>query len=52
MEKYRRGRKEFAAVRMIETGELKKRVLLQNGKSKNENHIYDIYEICNVYYIV
>ena len=48
----RRGKRTFVTVIMLETGEVKERVLLQGKKKQGDNPIYSIYEICKVYYIV
>lgn len=45
------GNKIFATAIMIETGEIKEKVLLQRKSEQGENAIYNIYEICNVFYI-
>ena len=48
----RRGRKFFATVKILETGEVKNKVLVL-GESKHEGDtVYILHEICNVYYIV
>ena len=44
--------KTFVTVRVLETGEIKERVLLQSEKKEGDNSVYSIYEICKVYYIV
>ena len=48
----RRGKRTFVTVIVLETGEVKERVLLQGKKKQGDNPIYSIYEICKVYYIV
>lgn len=45
-------KKTFVTVRMLETGEIKERVLLQGKKKQGDNSVYSIYEICKVFYIV
>ena len=44
--------KTYATVRMVETGEIKERVLLQRKNKQGDNPVYDMYEICKVYYVV
>ena len=48
----RKWRKTFVTVSIIETGEIKDKVLLSGKKRQGENPVYSIYEICNVYYIL
>ena len=49
---FRRRRKVFATVKILETGEVKNKVLVL-GESKHEGDtVYILHEICNVYYIV
>ena len=49
---YRQGKKVFATVKVLETGEVKNRVLILK-KNVQENHGDGIlYEICQVYYII
>jgi len=44
-------KRTIVTVKLLETGELKEKVLLE-GKKKEENSVYTLYEICKVYYIV
>ena len=49
---FHRRRKVFATVKILETGEVKNKVLVL-GESKHEGDtVYILHEICNVYYIV
>ena len=48
----RKWRKTFVTVSIIETGEIRDKVLLSGKKRQGENPVYRIYEICNVYYIL
>lgn len=52
VQEYRRKRKKIVTVRMLDTGELREKVLMQGEKRLGDNPIYSIYEICKVYYIV
>lgn len=44
--------KTYVTVSLVKTGEMKKRVLLQGKNKQGENPVYDMYEICKVYYVV
>lgn len=52
MDEFKRGGRVFVTVKILETGEVKERVLLQGKKRQGNNPIYSLYEICNVFYIV
>ena len=52
IEETKKLKKTFVTVRMLETGEIKERVLLQGEKKQGDNSVYSIYEICKVFYIV
>ena len=45
-------KKTFVTVRMLETGEIKERVLQINKKRQGNDSVYCLYEICMVFYIV
>lgn len=44
--------KTYVTVRVVETGEIKERVLLQGKNRQGDNLVYNMYEICKVYYVV
>lgn len=48
----KRGRRIFVTVKVLETGEVIERVLLQGKKKQGNNPVYSIYEICKVFYIL
>lgn len=52
MSETKRGGRTFVTVKILETGEVKERVLLQGKERQGNNSVYSIYEICNVFYIV
>ena len=45
-------KKTFVTVRMLETGEIKERVLQTSKKRQGNDSVYCLYEICMVFYIV
>lgn len=45
-------RSNIVTVSVIETGEVKEKVLLQGKKKEGDDPVYSLYEICKVYYIV
>lgn len=49
---FKRGNKVFVTVKILETNEVKKRVLLPSKKRRENSSVYSLYEICNVFYIV
>lgn len=48
----KRGKKVFAKVKILDTGEIIEKVLLRGKIRQNSSSVYSVYEICNVYYIV
>lgn len=48
----KRGNKTFVTVKILETNEVKKRVLLSGKNRQGNAAVYNLYEICNVFYIV
>lgn len=48
----KRGKIILVTVSIIETGEIKEKVLLQGGKRVGKEPVYSLYEICKVYYII
>lgn len=52
MSESKRGGRVFVTVKILETDEVKERVLLQGKKRQGNNPVYSLYEICNVFYIV
>ena len=46
------GKSVFVTIFVIETGEIKEKVLLQGKKRTGREPIYSLYEICRVYYII
>lgn len=47
-----KGKKIYVTVCMLETGELKEKVLRPGNKRQGENPTYSLYEICRVLYIL
>lgn len=45
-------KRTFVTVRLLETGEIKERVLLSGKKRQGNDSVYSLYEICKVFYIV
>ena len=48
----KRVRRTFVTVRLLENGELKERVLLLGEKCRENDSTFELYEICNVFYII
>lgn len=48
----RKMNKIYVTVTVLETGEIKEKVLLQDKQKQGDNPVYNMYEICKVYYIV
>lgn len=49
---YKKRRKRFATIQILETGEIKKKVLMEGKLHESEKWVYSVFEICKVYYIV
>lgn len=48
----KRLKRTYVTVRLLETGKIEEGVLLLGGKYRGNDSIYELYEICNVFYII
>lgn len=49
---YKKRKRTYVTVRMVETGEVKENILFPGNKRKGEDPVYSLYEICKVFYII
>lgn len=49
---YRKGKRTYVTVKMLDTGEVKRKILFPGNKRQGEDPTYSLYEICKVLYII
>lgn len=48
----RKGKRNYVTVKMLDTGEVKRKILFPGNKRQGEDPTYSLYEICKVLYII